>query len=127
MRNCLLFVLLATTAQADTPLSAEKLDAITLGNSYVISRLGGDPYGITVFHPNRTVTWHYFGRDCKIGSWAEPEPGLICFTYPATYPCWHFFRDGDSLRMNFNGDPDEPYVYGPPGSIVSPCDAPQLG
>lgn len=112
---------------AEIPLSADKLDIITLGKSYVVYPDGGEVYGITVFHPNRTVTWLHYGEECTTGTWSEPEPGLICFDYPHAYPCWHFFAHGDSLRLQFNGDPDSTYFYGPPGPATSPCGDPIIG
>lgn len=130
MRLALALTLLASTAAAqsltETPLSGDKLETLTLDQSYIVWRDGGEPYGITVFHPNRTVTWHAYGDGCVTGTWTEPSPGLICFTYPETNPCWHYFANGTSLRLHFNGDPDQLYFYGPPGPVTSPCGAPAL-
>ena len=79
MRLALAFSLLAAPALAETPLTAEAFDALTLGRTMTWSEYG-QVYGVELYLPGRRVRWTVLGDDCVAGHW-YPDGDAICFVY----------------------------------------------
>ena len=100
---CLLFAF-ATSAGAQTQLTAEEFDAYTLGKTLSYSSMG-EPYGVEQYLSNRRVRWAFVDDTCRIGHWYE-DAGNICFVYEhdATPQCWTFHLDEGKLMARFISD-----------------------
>ncbi len=104
----------ATRAQTpQPPMTGAQFDAYTLGKTLTYL-LDGVPYGAEQYSPGRRVIWAFSEDECKKGSWSEPEPALICFTYddsPENPQCWRFYRTPNGLRAEFDGDTEGVDLY----------------
>ncbi|MDV7142496.1 hypothetical protein R3X27_07350 [Tropicimonas sp. TH_r6] len=130
MQRLFALALLALPAQAlaDTPLSAEAFDALTLGRTlHFYSE--GRPYGAERYEENREVTWTFLDGECKKGRW-YPQEELICFVYEGGHgpQCWSFFARGDGLRALFEDREGETELYDA-GETDEPlsCLGPRIG
>ena len=72
-------ILAAAPVLAETPLTAEDFDALTLGRSMTWSEFG-QVYGLEQYLPNRRVRWTLLGDTCVEGSWYA-DGQAICFQY----------------------------------------------
>ncbi|SHI61611.1 hypothetical protein [Wenxinia saemankumensis] len=96
-----LAALVASPALAQ--MSGEEFESRVLGRTLTYGGPDG-AYGVERYHEGRRVTWAWLdGSACQEGTWDEPEPGLICFTYDDTPDpqCWHIFDEGTGLRAEF--------------------------
>jgi hypothetical protein len=102
MRALLLATCLAASpAVAETPLSAEAFDALTLGKTMTWAEYG-TVYGVEQYLPGRRVRWTVLGEDCKTGHW-YPEGTAICFQYE-TDPepdCWEIVMTGSGMTARY--------------------------
>ena len=100
---CVLLTL-ATSASAQTQLTAEEFDAYTLGKTLSYSSQG-EPYGVEQYLSNRRVRWAFIDDTCRIGHWYE-DAGNICFVYEhdATPQCWTFHLQDGKLMARFTSD-----------------------
>lgn len=95
----------AWSASAQTPLTAEEFDALTLGRTMTWSEFG-TVYGVEQYLPDRRVRWRVLGGDCKTGSWYM-QGADICFVYednPSPF-CWAITEADGGLRARAVGDP----------------------
>ena len=108
MRWLILIASLATTpVLAETPLSAEEFDALTLGRTMTWSEFG-TAYGVEQYLPGRRVRWTVLGEDCKAGHWYAEGPA-ICFQYeddPAP-DCWEITQNGPDLMARYTTNPPD--------------------
>lgn len=97
MKLALALMLVPGLALAETPLSGAEFDARTVGRTMTYAR-GGEVWGREVYLKDRKVIWAFDGEPCKRGTWQEPQPGLICFSYDDAaqdQECWRFYdREG---------------------------------
>lgn len=114
---CLMkFLILATLTfaaplAAQTPVSPEEFDAMTLGKTFTYGTSDA-PYGAEEYLENRRVRWSFLDGRCVEGEWFV-DRDLICFIYeedPQTH-CWSFFLEGDGLAARFDGDPSSVPLY----------------
>ncbi len=97
----------AAMEQQDRPITGAEFDAYTLGRTLTYG-IGGQPYGIERYLPDRRVIWRFLGEECREGQWFESGQ-QICFVYddePGRQHCWMFFLSPEGLRARFAGDPD---------------------
>lgn len=102
-----LFALLLTAgpALAETPLTAEEFDALTLGRTMTWAEFG-TVYGVEQYLPDRRVRWTVLGDECRSGHW-YPEGDNICFLYedtPIPY-CWVITAQGAGFQARGSFDP----------------------
>lgn len=99
------------TGAAQSPLSAEAFEALTLGKTYTFAE-SGTPYGAEEYLPGRRVRWSFLDGKCKEGHWWE-EAGMICFAYEdnPSPQCWTFFSDGGGLSARFENTPGQTELY----------------
>lgn len=115
MRLALVFTLFAAQALADDPLDAAAFEALVEGKTLTFS-VGGAPYGIEYYAPNRRVVWSFVGGECTNGDWYEvedPSGPVICFEYESTptAQCWQIFEDGGKIRADFMNEPGTTVLY----------------
>lgn len=79
MRWVLALGFLAAPVWAEPPLTADRFDALTQGQSMTWSEFG-QVYGVEQYLPNRRVRWMLLGDICVEGSW-YPQGSAICFQY----------------------------------------------
>jgi hypothetical protein len=104
LRSLALCVALAPLpAAAETPLSAEAFDALTLDRTLTWSEFG-QVYGVEQYLPGRRVRWTVLGDDCKTGHW-YPDGDAICFLYDDKIDpvCWVVSAPGGSLAARLVG------------------------
>jgi hypothetical protein len=129
MRATLLAACLAATpASAETPLSAEAFDALTLGRTMTWAEFG-TVYGVEQYLPNRRVRWTVLGDDCKTGHWYADGPA-ICFQYeddPAP-DCWEITMSGSGMAALYLSNPSvsEPVVVEETTEPLA-CFGPEVG
>ena len=105
MRAFLLpLILVATQAQAETPLDAAGFDAATRGDTITYD-YGGGLFGTEEYLDDRRVRWAFDGDLCIYGVWYQ-EADQICFQYendpdPA---CWLYFLEDGKIRGRYMGD-----------------------
>lgn len=107
MRRAVLALCLATPALAETPLTGQEFDALTLGRTMTWAEFGA-VYGVEQYLPGRRVRWTVMGDDCKTGHWYE-DGAAICFKYeddPAP-DCWEITSSGDDLLARYTTNPPE--------------------
>jgi hypothetical protein len=93
--------LAASPAVAETPLSAEAFDALTLGKTMTWAEYGA-VYGVEQYLPGRRVRWTVLGDDCKTGHW-YPEGTAICFQYEndPEPDCWEIVMTGSGMTARY--------------------------
>jgi hypothetical protein len=101
---CLLFWLAAAPAHAETPLTAEEFDALSLGRTMTWAQFG-QVYGVEQYLPDRRVRWTVLGDDCRAGHWYA-DGTSICFQYEddPLPDCWIITRTGAGLTANYTSD-----------------------
>jgi hypothetical protein len=102
MRALLLAACLAASpVVAETPLSAEAFDALTLGKTMTWAEYG-TVYGVEQYLPGRRVRWTVLGDDCKTGHW-YPEGTAICFQYEddPEPDCWEIVMSGSGMTARY--------------------------
>jgi hypothetical protein len=102
MRALLLATCLAAApVVAETPLSAEAFDALTLGKTMTWAEYGA-VYGVEQYLPGRRVRWTVLGDDCKTGHW-YPEGTAICFQYEndPEPDCWEIVMTGSGMTARY--------------------------
>lgn len=101
MKHALLFLLIATPALAETPMTASEFDAYTRDKTFYFAE-GGEPYGGEEYLDNRRVRWSFLDGRCKDGRWYE-DAGQICFVYEdrPDPQCWSFFNRPEGLVARF--------------------------
>lgn len=107
MHRAVLALFLATPALAETPLTAQEFDALTLGRTMTWAEFGA-VYGVEQYLPGRRVRWTVMGDDCKTGHWYE-DGAAICFQYeddPAP-DCWEITSSGADLLARYTTNPPE--------------------
>ena len=124
----LLASLTAATAPAQTPLSAEAFDRLTLGKTLYYFN-NGRAYGVERYLRNRQVIWSFLDGECQYGTWYDSPP-YICFEYDSELgpQCWQFFEENGQLRAVFEDGSDgaTPYVADEaPEEMV--CLGPEVG
>lgn len=105
-------LLLAASAAAAEPMSAEEFDAFTLGKTFYYGVDGRD-YGAEEYHPGRRVIWTFLDGRCDEGVWYEQD-GMICFEYQnlEEIQCWTFRKGpGGGLVARFQNDPAPLELY----------------
>jgi len=121
--------LLASTATAQTFMTAEDFDAYATGNTIYYNRASGDYAGVEAYHPRQRVTWVADGGECQKGTWFEDtQTQQICFLYDGTsFPvCWGFYLDGGVL-MAEPSPGSAPWAAFEVTSDPIPCTSPFLG
>ena len=101
--------LCATSALAETPMTAEEFDAFATGKTLDYYE-SGQVFGREVYLPDRQVRWAFSGDECKMGRWFQQDQ-MICFLYDGDpeAKCWTIWRDGDGLAAAYATDtPDIP-------------------
>ena len=127
MRLALALGLLTAPALAETPLTAEAFDAVTLGRTMTWSEYG-QVYGVELYLPDRRVRWTEFGDDCKTGHW-YPDGDNICFQYEndPLPDCWLISETGTGLLARYTDPPrDEPVIVQETTEPLA-CFGPEVG
>lgn len=121
-------ILFALPAQAESPLDADRFDALTLGRTMSWSEFGM-VYGVEHYLPGRRVQWAVVGDDCKTGHW-YPEGPAICFQYEndPEPDCWEITvtATGFAARYTLN-PPDAAPVIVEDSSETLACLGPEVG
>jgi hypothetical protein len=121
-------LLLAAPARAETPLTAEEFDALTLGHTMTWSEFGS-VYGVEQYLPDRKVRWTFLGDACKSGIWYAEGPA-ICFLYDddPTPACWEITRSGTGLAARYTtSPPDTDPVIVEDTTEPMACSGPKVG
>ena len=98
-------ILLATQAQAETPLDAAGFDAATRGDTITYD-YGGGVFGTEEYLDDRRVRWAFEGDLCIYGVWYQQQD-QICFQYendPNDPACWLYFLEDGKIRGRYMGD-----------------------
>jgi len=93
--------------QQSRPMTGAEFDAYTLGRTLTYG-IGGIPYGIERYLPDRRVIWRFLGEECREGRWFEAG-AEICFAYdddPGRLHCWQFQQTPEGLRARIGSDPE---------------------
>lgn len=100
MKHCIAALFVASTAQAETPITIERFEAIVTGQSYTWARPARLPYGVETYGTDRRVLWTIFGEDCKQGTYFAGPDNQVCFDYPDSgiQQCWLFYERNGTLR-----------------------------
>lgn len=128
MLSAALVLCLATPVLAETPLTAQEFDALTLGRTMTWAEFGA-VYGVEQYLPGRKVRWTVMGDDCKTGHWYQDGPA-ICFQYeddPAP-DCWEITSSGAGLLARYTTNPPEaePVVVRETTELLA-CLGPEVG
>jgi len=128
MLRAALVLCLATPVLAETPLTAQEFDALTLGRTMTWAEFGA-VYGVEQYLPDRKVRWTVMGDDCKTGHWYQDGPA-ICFQYeddPAP-DCWEITSSGAGLLARYTTNPPEaePVVVRETTELLA-CLGPEVG
>ncbi|NJM83978.1 MAG: hypothetical protein HC844_17380 [Tabrizicola sp.] len=124
----LMLLLAAPGLRAETILTPEEFDALSVGKTLSYAQ-DGQIYGREMHFPGRQVRIAIPGRECGKGTWFA-RGTEICFVYEGlpNEHCWTFRRDGDRLLAHgsaANGDspPSEVTLSDAPLS----CPGPDVG
>lgn len=119
---------IASTASAETPLSAAEFDEYTRGKTMFYAA-DGARYGAEQYLRNQRVRWSFLDGDCKEGSWYQSGAD-ICFVYEddPNPQCWQFFLEPGGLSAQFTGEGggDVLYEVGSEGEKMQ-CLGPKVG
>ncbi|OYW60703.1 MAG: hypothetical protein B7Z10_00155 [Rhodobacterales bacterium 32-66-7] len=90
--------LAAAPLAAETPIGAERFDALTEGRSMTWSEFG-QVYGVEQYLPGRRVRWTLLGDTCVEGVWYA-EGTAICFAYEDRPDpiCWEMTETATGLN-----------------------------
>jgi hypothetical protein len=128
MRQLVFLALIATTAQAETPISPAEFDAWSTGKTLDYS-LDGVVLGSEAYFPNRTVRDADTGGPCLDGTW-HAERDAVCFVYPARVGthCWRYWREGNSVFAKpLDAAPEDPAQLVTEAATPLTCPGPQVG
>lgn len=127
MRLAVALCLAALPAAAETPLSAEAFDALTLGRTMTWAEYG-QVYGVELYLPGRRVRWTVLGDDCKAGHW-YPDGDRICFLYEddPLPDCWWITDTGTGLMARYTDPPRDEPVQVRETSVPPACFGPEIG
>jgi hypothetical protein len=103
------FGLLATAAQAETPVTASEFDALVTGKTMDYYEFG-DAFGREEYLPGRRVRWAFTADVCKFGTWYEDD-SRICFLYDGDPDpkCWtYWLRGGQLIASHVDDTADMP-------------------
>lgn len=104
MLKAIPFLLLAGTASAQVPLTAEEFESYATGKTLSYA-MAGHVFGTEQYMPGRRVVWAFEGEDCQYGRW-YPQGDQICFAYGTGEPqCWTFTQNGAGLSARYMNDP----------------------
>ncbi len=105
MRIALAACLLASPALAETPLTAQEFDTLTLGKTMTWAEYG-TVYGVEQYLPDRQVRWTVLGDDCKAAHW-YPDGDAICFQYEDDLlpDCWVITLSATGMLARYTTDP----------------------
>jgi hypothetical protein len=98
--RALIFILFATTAHAESPMTAAEFEAYVSGRILSFSDAQSQDYGVEQYLPNRRVRWSALDGECTKGEW-YPDAGNICFIYvdDPEPKCWEVFETPNGLRV----------------------------
>lgn len=93
----LAFGLAAGAGHAQTLMTGEEYEALSMGNTLDYA-IDGVIYGSERHLPGRRTLDADLGEPCTEGLWF-PEGDAICFMYDGSDDthCWHFWREGDQV------------------------------
>ncbi len=99
MRFLITLLLFATTATAQSPMTAEEFDAYVTGKILTFGSPGNPNFGVEHYLPQRRVLWSAFNGECIEGRWYEADQN-ICFAYEGTdeHHCWTVFKTPDGIQ-----------------------------
>ena len=123
----LFFAVPVLAQDAESPLTGEEFDALTVGRTMLYAE-NGRSYGAEQYLTGRRVLWAFVGDQCRKGYWYEQDE-MICFVYEddPIPQCWTFYNTPDGLTAQFFGDPNEaPLVAVEESTEPLPCSAPDL-
>ena len=113
MRNLLtaICLLLATTAQAENPISPAEFEALVTGQTLSYG-MAGEPFGAEEYLENRRVRWSFLDGHCQNGRWYTQGP-QICFVYEdiEDHQCWQFYLSNGQIMARFENDPTATELY----------------
>lgn len=128
MRPILAFLLCASPALAETPISAQDFEAHVTGKTLTYRQFDS-LFGIEEYLPGRKVRWSTTPNQCLYGSW-YPQGDDICFVYEydSTPACWTFWlKDGALVALSVDGLPGEELHEVDAGTQGLPCPGPDVG
>lgn len=128
MRLALILTVLASAAQAETPMSPAEFEAWSTGKTLAYS-LDGIVLGAEAYFPGRAVRDADTGGPCLDGTW-HAEGDAVCFVYPARdgTHCWTFWRDGDAVYAKpLSAAPDDPAQRVTEAATPISCPGPEVG
>lgn len=128
MRLALLLAVLASSAQAETPMSPADFEAWSTGKTLAYS-VNGVVLGAEAYFPDRSVRDADTGGPCLDGSW-HAEGDAVCFVYPARdgTHCWTFWRDGGAVYAKpLAAAPDDPAQVVTEAAAPLDCPGPEVG
>jgi hypothetical protein len=119
--------LLAAPALAETALTAQAFDALTLGRTMTWAEYG-QVYGVELYLPGRRVRWTVLGDDCKTGHW-YPDGDAICFQYEndPLPDCWRITETADGLLARYTDPPRTEPVLVQETAEPMACFGPEVG
>ena len=107
MRLLSALILLATPALAETPMTAEEFEALTLGRTVQWTR-SGQLYATEHYLAGRQLQWAYPDEPCKTANW-YPQGDAICFRYDpaADTVCWEMTRSETGFLARYTANPPD--------------------
>ena len=128
MRSLVLLAILASAAQAQSPMSPDAFDAWSTGKTLDYS-VNGVILGSEAYFPNRTVRDADTGGPCLDGTW-HAEGDAVCFVYPARdgTHCWLYWRNGDAVFAKpLDAAPEDPAQLVTEAASPLTCPGPEVG
>lgn len=112
MRTLFVTVGLATSAQAEAPMTAAEFESYVDGRIMSFGSPGDPTYGVEQYLPGRRVIWSTGNGQCTNGVWYESK-GDICFRYDGDpeAKCWAIYREGDGIRAVFTTRPETTVIF----------------
>ena len=112
MIRALALCLLASPAQAETPMSGAEFEAYTTGKTLSFGTPGNPDFGTERYLPGRRVLWSTEPGLCTEGKWYARD-GLICFVYRGDpeHKCWTVTRTEAGIRADFANVPDSTILF----------------
>lgn len=110
--RALIFILAASPALAEGPMTAAEFDAYTIGKTLTFGVWGDQAYGVEQYQSGRRVVWSFLDGECSNGVWYESK-GSICFRYDfdPEAKCWKFYDEPNGLRAVFMNRPNTSMLY----------------
>ena len=100
--RALIFTLFATTATAETPMTAAEFEAYVTGKILTFGSPKIGNYGVEQYLPDRRVRWSALDGECIKGEWYA-EGDDICFLYVGDPEpkCWEVYQTSDGIRAEY--------------------------